>query len=261
MKYQLDLPIELEPYRNEFSSSIISFIKIEPQPATDTSLWQSKIGGVPYLPKDIEFPKGSNGEKLFLLAQFNFSEIPALKNFPEKGILQFYISDKGNYGLDYEVPDEQHDFRVLFFEDIITNDKLLNVTQHPIKFDDLPIDPNIAYPLKFSLNQEAVPLSDHNIHDYLPENFFARFGAGQWEVMNGYSKMVNSRGHKMGGYAFFTQEDVRYEMGEYELLFQLDSDQSINCQWGDMGVANFFIKKEDLINRDFSKVLYNWDCY
>lgn len=261
MEYQLNLPIELEPYRNEFSSSIISFIKIKPEPAAIATPWQSKIGGTPYLPIDTEFPIGSNGEKLFLLAQINFAEIPPLNNFPEKGILQFYINDKGNYGLDYEVPDEQNDFRVLFFEEVLTDEKLLKTTEDIRGYGDLPIDPNISYPLNYTLEQEAVPLSDHNIHDYLPENFFARFGAGQWEIMSAYSKMVNSRGHKMGGYAFFTQEDVRYEMGEYELLFQLDSDQTINCQWGDMGVANFFIKKEDLVKKDFSKVLYNWDCY
>lgn len=31
--------------------------------------------------------------------------------------------------------------------------------------------------------------------------------------------------------------------------------------WGDAGVGNFFISKEDLINKDFSRVLYNWDYF
>lgn len=30
--------------------------------------------------------------------------------------------------------------------------------------------------------------------------------------------------------------------------------------WGDMGVANFFIRREDLLRRDFSRVWYTWDC-
>ncbi len=30
--------------------------------------------------------------------------------------------------------------------------------------------------------------------------------------------------------------------------------------WGDAGVGNFFINREDLKRRDFSKILYNWDC-
>ncbi|MCB5607999.1 DUF1963 domain-containing protein [[Ruminococcus] gnavus] len=31
--------------------------------------------------------------------------------------------------------------------------------------------------------------------------------------------------------------------------------------WGDSGICNFFITKKDLENKNFSKVLYNWDCY
>ena len=44
------------------------------------------------------------------------------------------------------------------------------------------------------------------------------------------------------------------------LLLQIDTDDSLNIMWGDSGVANFFIKKEDLLNLDFSNVIYNWDA-
>ena len=48
------------------------------------------------------------------------------------------------------------------------------------------------------------------------------------------------------------------------LLFQLDSDGSKEAGdlvlWGDCGVANFFISREALRRRDFSRVCYNWDC-
>ncbi|MEC2727682.1 DUF1963 domain-containing protein, partial [Bacillus thuringiensis] len=27
------------------------------------------------------------------------------------------------------------------------------------------------------------------------------------------------------------------------------------------GVANFFLRKEELLNLDVSNVIYNWDCY
>lgn len=42
------------------------------------------------------------------------------------------------------------------------------------------------------------------------------------------------------------------------LLFQLDTVEDI--MWGDSGVANFFISRDALKNKDFSKVYYNWDC-
>ena len=65
----------------------------------------------------------------------------------------------------------------------------------------------------------------------------------------------------MLGYAHFTQEDPRYnkKYEEYDtLLFQINSSQYV--MWGDVGIGNFFIPKKSLLEKDFSKVLYNWDC-
>lgn len=39
-----------------------------------------------------------------------------------------------------------------------------------------------------------------------------------------------------------------------------DDVNGMDIMWGDCGVANFFIHPDDLKNKDFSKVLYNWDC-
>ena len=64
---------------------------------------------------------------------------------------------------------------------------------------------------------------------------------------------------QIGGYPFFTQNDPRQEDSNEVLLFQLDSQDHI--LWGDSGVGNFFISKEDLKNKDFSHVRYYWDCY
>ena len=42
------------------------------------------------------------------------------------------------------------------------------------------------------------------------------------------------------------------------MLFESDSFKDI--MWGDSGTGEFFITPEDLINKDFTNVLYNWDC-
>jgi len=44
------------------------------------------------------------------------------------------------------------------------------------------------------------------------------------------------------------------------LLLQIDSIGE-HILWGDVGVGNFFITEDELKRKDFSKVLYNWDCY
>ena len=70
----------------------------------------------------------------------------------------------------------------------------------------------------------------------------------------------------MGGNAFFTQHDPRESNKgdeDWTLLFQMDStnENGVKINWGDLGVANFFIQPEALIKRDFSNIWYNWDCF
>ncbi len=267
MKNQLQLPLELEPWRKKFEATVRSFIKILPGQAGETSWWQSKIGGLPYLPKGMDFPTTLEGKELFFLAQINLAELPRQEIFPSKGILQFYINDDEWFGADPLHPSSGYNFRVLFFENVMEQQQLLEQDFNWLRdYDDLPVGPGDSYPLKFELGSEAVPLTDYRFVKLLGEDFFVPFGERQWDIMDDYSKMNNAGGHKLGGYAFFTQQDPRYRFADtmgadWELLFQLDSDPKIRCMWGDMGVGNFFIKNEDLTKRDFSKVMYHWDCY
>lgn len=54
-------------------------------------------------------------------------------------------------------------------------------------------------------------------------------------------------------------EKLSDEYNKYNtLLLQIDTDDDI--MWGDSGIANFFINKEDLENKNFKNILYNWDC-
>ena len=99
-KQFLNLPAELEPYRERLETTIKPYIKIKTQLTRNTTWWQSKIAGFPYLPKNVSYPKTSQGDYLYLLAQINFAETPPLEGFPQKGILQFYISKDDLYGCD-----------------------------------------------------------------------------------------------------------------------------------------------------------------
>jgi uncharacterized protein YwqG len=54
-------------------------------------------------------------------------------------------------------------------------------------------------------------------------------------------------------------------MDEFDtLLLQIDSDGKggkDRVLWGDVGIGGFFINGEALRRGDFSRVLFNWDCY
>lgn len=66
-------------------------------------------------------------------------------------------------------------------------------------------------------------------------------------------------GHRIGGYPYFTQQDIREGASDHTiLLLQIDTDDGII--WGDSGVANFFITPEDLQKHNFSNVIFTWDC-
>ena len=78
---------------------------------------------------------------------------------------------------------------------------------------------------------------------------------------------ISGFGHKLGGYPAFTQEDPRDDANCYSdhqiLLLQIDSigTKAHEIMWGDSGICNFFITEKTFKERDFSKVIYNWDCY
>ena len=65
-----------------------------------TKLTESKIGGLPYLPKGDVAPKNVDGETLRLLAQINCTDLKGLEHFPSTGILQFFILDNWEFGIE-----------------------------------------------------------------------------------------------------------------------------------------------------------------
>ena len=76
----------------------------------ETELTDSKLSGVPYLPKDSQWPLDKKtGEKLVFMLQVNFSEVPKMENYPESGIMQIFIANDDISGID-ELPPHTRDF-------------------------------------------------------------------------------------------------------------------------------------------------------
>jgi uncharacterized protein YwqG len=264
MNYKLDVELlpELEKYRNRLEASAKPFIEISPDPDSEVNWWQSKFGGLPYLPKGVEYPKNPDGEHLFLLAQINFAEVPPLEDFPEKGILQFYILDEHLLGVNYDNPTIQSDWRILHFPDPDTNEENL-ITN----FDFLPepqemievLPQNGCCALKFEEKYVPTIIENCGAVSYCTADF-----ALEDELYDEYREKFSPFGHKIGGVPRFDQNDQRPETLEeedrYILLLQIDTDITINIGWGDGGAAHFFIKKLALKNLDFTEVIYEWDC-
>ncbi|MEB3791795.1 YwqG family protein [Acinetobacter sp. IK40] len=266
------LPHTLHPYLEKISATILPTVTMQLTTCDDLSLWQSKIGGEPYLPLDTAYPVDSNGNPLALLAQFNFAEIPSLPNFPDQGILQFYIAADDLYGMNFDDQQQQSGFKVLYFDQVIADPSQLKQDFSELEFNEDTYLPFTGqYSIEFNLTSQPISLGDFA---FAPKilgveelyDFEDRFEGGDFEddFIEPYDEVASASGHRLGGYPYFTQTDPRHyndKVQDYILLFQLDTDDAENeIMWGDSGVGNFFIHPEDLKNKDFSKVLYNWDC-
>ena len=250
--------------------------QIETEKSDNLTIFDSKFGGLPYWDLSQEFPKDNQGLQLNLLAQINFDK-ENLDNdaLPKKGLLQFFISTNDDmYGMLYKEPDKQMNFRVVYHENVnyeVTEDEIRN---NGIKtFKDVLPKYNApftdAYKITFKEIDSVINIGNRNFGPVVSEILKEKFNvivepmkveSYLDEIDRDFYRKFSSCGHKLLGYPFFTQSDPRYRQYEkYDtLLLQIDSDGDI--MWGDSGIANFFINKDDLKNKDFSNILYNWDC-
>ncbi|MCG7337037.1 DUF1963 domain-containing protein [Sporosarcina sp. ACRSM] len=263
----MNLPQQLQPYAARLAETKKPGLLIEGKVRATTTL-ESKFGGQPYWLKTDAYPVTESGEPLRLLAQINFSEMEeSIPHYPTEGILQFFVADDDVYGLNFEDGTHQDTFRVVYHESI-ESDPAKWMTDFPTFGDEhyFPIEKESA--LSFQRSDEIVSGADYrfnaltNVDQWL-ENATDEDYETHDEIMEAYHEIASGQGSKLGGYPFFTQEDPR-AYGDYPtfdtLLLQIDTDDELSIMWGDMGVANFFIALDDLKNRDFSNVLYNWDC-
>jgi uncharacterized protein YwqG len=186
--------------------------------------------------------------------------------------LQFYIADDDLYGLDLgngadvDNPTAEDRFKIMYFpqpdfqvENIITNyDFLPELELFPV---------HGCCGLQFTKKAAPISTIDYQFTELLGEEINELFM--NHEIEDEYREISHSFGHKIGGYPYFTQDDVRKCSSNSDqkqnpdiLLFQMDTDcnETVDIMWGDSGVGNFFIDESALRELDFSKVLYNWDC-
>ena len=256
---------ELESVLAELGNHALLAVKITPHREKPETLWSSKFGGQPYWPQGMAYPHSSRGEPLHLLAQLNFAQMPILPGYPTRGLLQFFIADDELYGLDHkrslaEVLADPDGYRVIYHPEINTNQAgLATELLLPPLSHGLPTQGE--YALTFSLMQDLPAPSDYRF-----ERIARNIEAIDENMVDALYDRDIGTGSKLGGYAYFTQDDPRpsEKTGEeWVLLFQMDTaddDDGVSIMWGDCGVGNFFIQSHALAKLDFSRVWYHWDC-
>ena len=255
-----------------------------------TGLFDSKVGGMPYLPREFEIPLDSNRNQMKLLAQINCQELVGLEDYPHEGILQFWLTTKWDWEetktIYHKEIDDTITERDVFYRIAECNEE--NGQAFPVEGE---------YKINFELSRESMSRDDYRLKalfcqyysEISGENISDPEDASSEEVYNVYEleclerKGAEGMGHKVGGYHYTTQYapdrcdtyqnktiDIHSDDAEV-LLFQLDSDYAfvnfetrkhdwIKVMWGDAGVGRFYIKRSDLKECAFENVWYSWDC-
>ena len=230
---------------------------------------RSRLGGAPV---DNDVPTDSCGIPMKLMAAIWCSEVRGVPDFPTEGVLRFYVADNNVYGADFDNPTVQKDFRVLYDEDESRFD--MAIANDPSISPEFPI--SRALPIRFAPLMASIRSTDYKFEEQFNaalKKAGASFDMG--ELTDEESDFVFDQnswaGHRIGGYPCFEQYDPRDgnpELQKYDtLLLQIvshtadkDSGEGDLIMFGDLGGCQFFIPSDKLRARDFSDVLYTWDC-
>lgn len=175
----------LEPYKETILASAKPAVSIAlTRQDKGLTLWQSKVGGDPYLPKGADYPCHPNGHALTLLAQINFAEVPKLPDFPEKGILQFFIDGTDvSYGMNWDNRREQTGFRVVYCADVSENidDLVTDFSPYAVENHEYGLPFVGQYSMAFQLGEQVITAADFRFHQLLG---FPEYHSPEWENLS-----------------------------------------------------------------------------
>lgn len=241
---------------------------------------KSKIGGTPDFPKEFDWPK-VNEKYLSFIGQINFSELSLDDEYKElqKGICYiFYNITEQVWGF---APNDFLNWKVLFFEgekselknipfpkDFIEESKIkekyLNFEE---QFDIPNIETDYISGLKLNENNNE---EYYNLYEEITEEnngydiehkVFGHSNNIQGEMEQECQLVSNGLYCGDGsGYNNEQSKELLKDSLKWKLLFQIDSDEDLNMEWGDMGKLYFWIKEEDLKNKMFANVWMVLQC-
>lgn len=252
---------------------------------------ESKIGGKPDLPTDFDWPYYSgnndgNGENknrpLSFLAQINLKDVVEYDKeglLPKDGLLSFFYElETMTWGFD---PADLGSAKVFYF----SGNEELNTTEFPddmedeYKLPELHVDfsDNISFPSYEELLLDEKPEWD-DYDEYVSDAGYDEDDMGERTKMLGYPDLIQNpmqeqceavnRGYRVGSSEDYSiiPEDVKASIkenaDEWILLFQMGTieEDDFELMFGDCGHIYFWIRKSDLLEKNFSNVWLVLQC-
>ena len=279
-----------EAYQKLFEAVKKTAIVLDYEPVMESlPTGTSKLGGKPHLPENFVWPwyEGTNyldeetaNRPLSFLAQFNLEDLAAYdadNRLPHKGMLYFFYDlCTMKWGFD---PKDRGCARVYFIEDTCG----LQPVDAPQELEEsLRL---LELSLKFSSRAEvpdygeiAERCTDVEWDSYDEERILCGYEPSKEETSKllGYADLIQGdmlfecaeieEGIYCGGIPEFAdgqREKLLEKSSEWTLLFQMSTVQSgdYELMFGDCGSIYFYIKKQDLRNRDFEHVWLILQCF
>jgi uncharacterized protein YwqG len=249
MKQQVQQLIKkhnLEHEETTILNTLYECVRCIPTHSSSISIGSSKFGGYPHLPARMEVPS-YKGQPLTLLAQWNLAHISFVhKDLPQSGMLYFFYYCSPPDVEEYlESPwgefEEREGWRVLYTEEM--ND--LHVVEQEGAY---------AYAESALAFEKAQCVSNDVYFD--DEDDYEKYEQVVEDMQDVHSPL-----HQVFGNPQEVQNSVFEECEyssksgidekEWELLFQIDSDEEFLDIWGDAGMLYFCIPKKSLQQRLF----------
>lgn len=261
----LNVPIELEKFHLNLLNSAIETAIITPGKWNlKPSMSSSKFAGAPYLPVGAVHPKDVRGRYMLLVAQINLSEVNIGEPFPSEGMLQFFISERC-YEYSKLNTAEKH-FCVRYYPSILTPSQLTEDFSYLATCDYAAFPIEKEQIIQFHSVTEPVSATDYRLaHFFNPSLFNQIITHDERSFKDVYLATYLSADHKIGGYPYFIEKDIREvsrELQQYDiLLLQIISNDEHGIMWGDSGVMSFFINSDKLKQLDFSDIYFHTEDY
>jgi len=253
----------IDEYKKKTKKECYSIEYLDSEP----NILDDKIGGIPYLPIGEEYPTDIDGNPMSLLFQINLKNVE-LVNFPNKGILEFFISSNEN-AIDL------FDFEYENYSTIKYFNEGLEYQTSIVEIKNLFIDT----PIKIQLRKNSMSMP-YNMRDKNTVNLLLDIIEEKYNIQLRYPMEITNQleidyytlideiekecrfTSSVGGYPRFINEpDISYDIKQDECLLFICSNLERNLCFGpDAGSVYVFINKDGLINCNFNKFYCNFEC-
>jgi uncharacterized protein YwqG len=262
----------------KYFEKIVPFIRpkidltFTPVEESEIGIGNSKIGGYPDLPKLVEWPKTELGKSMSFIAQLNCNDLSKYDSkglLPNEGMISFfYCADQEVWGFD--IKDKQR-FKVIFTD---KNEELFKSafpsdleTQSIFKPNQIQFNNSLSLP---TWDDDSIKglIKDDDLDNYIEAS------SGSENQIFGYANAIQgtmelecqlvTNGLYCGdstGYENPRRNELEKDKNDWVLLLQIDSEvEKTGMSWGDEGRLYYWIKKQDLKNKNFDKAWFIVQC-